>query len=146
DLLRTVGRSNSKLDLPPVDFRDLGLRGDQASSRGRGEMAYVDGSPDRALSGIEIGFDGIKRGIFHSHDHDWGGEYRWQGRVLEPVRKVLGLDEKVKGASGSNGYLPHGLPSNDRSINHWVKVIADRGHGRHPTSASPLGLIVEACQ
>ena len=36
------------------------------------------------------------------------------GRVLEPVRKMFGLDEEVEGALVSQGYLPHGLLSNDR--------------------------------
>ena len=36
------------------------------------------------------------------------------GRVLEPVRKMFGLDEEVEGALVSQGYLPHGLLSNAR--------------------------------
>ena len=50
DLLVTVGCSDGELDLPPVDFRHLGLPGDQASDRRRCEMAHVDRRADRAVS------------------------------------------------------------------------------------------------
>ena len=38
-------------------------------------------------------------------------KHRRQCRVFEPARKMLGLDEEAEGAFGSEGYLPHGLPS-----------------------------------
>ena len=53
DLLGTLGCSDGELDLPPVDFRHLGLPGNQASNRCRREMAHVDCRADRALAGIE---------------------------------------------------------------------------------------------
>src|ERR1700730_18950015 len=74
-------------------------------------MANVDGRADRALTGIEIGSDCIEGSVFHDHDQHGGSDHRRQYRVLEPVRKMLGLHEKAEGALGSNGYLPHGLPS-----------------------------------
>ena len=39
------------------------------------------------------------------------------GRIASLNRfcKMFGLDEEVEGALGSQGYLPHGLLSNDRS-------------------------------
>jgi len=40
-----------------------------------------------------------------------------EDRVLEPVRKVFGLDEEAEGAFGSKGYLPHGLPSKAAVMN-----------------------------
>ena len=52
DLLGAIGCSDGELDLPPVDFRHLGLRGDKASNGCRGEMAYVDGRADCALTAI----------------------------------------------------------------------------------------------
>ena len=81
------------LDLAPVDFRHLGLPGDQASNRRRREMAHVDGRADRALTRIDISPDRIEGGVFHDHDHHGGGEHRRQDRVLEPVREMLGLDD-----------------------------------------------------
>jgi hypothetical protein len=53
DLLVTLGCSDGELDLPPVDFRHLGLPGDQASNRRRREMAHVDRRADGTLTGIE---------------------------------------------------------------------------------------------
>ena|SRR2546430_11846204 len=88
----------------------MSLPGDQASNWRRREMAYVDGRADRALTGIEIGPDCIEGGVFHHYNHDGSGEHRRQDRVLEPVRKMFGLDEKAEGAFGSEGDLPHGLP------------------------------------
>ena len=58
DLLGTLGCPDGELDLPPVDFRHLGLPGDQASNRRRREMAHVDSRADCALTRIEIGPDG----------------------------------------------------------------------------------------
>jgi hypothetical protein len=63
-------------------------------------MAHVDGCADCALARIEIGPDCIEGGGFHDHDHDGSGEHRWQDRVLEPVRKMLGLDEEGEEAFG----------------------------------------------
>jgi Txe/YoeB family toxin of Txe-Axe toxin-antitoxin module len=63
--------------------------------RGRREMAHVDSCADCALTGIEIGLDRVEGGIFHDHDHDGSGEHRRQDRVLEPVRKMFGLDEEA---------------------------------------------------
>jgi hypothetical protein len=64
DLHGAVGCPDSELDLPPVDFRHLGLPGDQVSSRRRREMAYIDGGADRALAGIEISPDRVESGVF----------------------------------------------------------------------------------
>src|SRR5207237_9070888 len=61
---------------------------------------------------------GVEGGGCHDHDHHGSGEHRRQDRVLEPVRKMLRLDEKVEGALGSDGYLPHGVPSKDRGDEH----------------------------
>jgi hypothetical protein len=83
-------------------------------NRRRGEMAHVDRRADSTLAGIEIGSDRIEGGVLHDHDHDGSGEHRRQDRVLEPVRKMLGQDEKAEGAFGSKGYPPHGLPSKGR--------------------------------
>src|SRR5437588_10228837 len=69
DLLDAIGRSDGEFDLPSVDLRHLGLRGDKTSNGCSGEMAYVDGRADCALAGIEIGPDCIKCGVFHGHDH-----------------------------------------------------------------------------
>jgi hypothetical protein len=66
----------------------------------------VDGRADRALAGIGISADRIESGILHDHDHHGGGEHRRRNRVLEPVRKMLGLDEKAEGALGSEGIWP----------------------------------------
>jgi hypothetical protein len=77
-------------------------------------MAYVDDRADRALTGIEISPDGIESGVFHDHDHHGSREHRRQDRVLESVRKMLGLDEEAERAFGSKGYLLHGLPSKGR--------------------------------
>ena len=74
-------------------------------------MAHVDGRADSALAGIEIGPDRIQRSVFRDHDHHGSGEHRRQDRVLEPVRKMFGLDQEAEGALGSEGYLPRGLPS-----------------------------------
>src|SRR5882724_4818647 len=43
-----------------------------------------------------------------------GGEHRRQNRVLEPVRKMLGLDEVAEGAFGPKADLLHGLSSKGR--------------------------------
>ena len=89
----------------------LRLSGNQASNRRCREMTHIDGRTDCALAGIEIDIEG---GVFHDHDHHRSGKHRGQHCVLEPVREMLGLNEKVEGALGSQGYLPHGLSSNDR--------------------------------
>src|SRR5271157_1143950 len=109
DLLGTLGGTDGELDLPPVDLRHLSLPGNQASNRRRREMAHVDGRADCALARTEIGPDYFE--ALHDHDHERSGEHRRQDHVLEPVRKMLGLDEEAEGAFGSEGYLPHGLPS-----------------------------------
>ena len=118
DFLGTLSCSDGELDLPPVDLRHLGLPSNQASNRRRQEMAHIDGRADCALAGIEIGPDCIEGGVFHDHDHDGSGEHRRQDRVLEPVRKMLGLDEEAEGAFGSERYLPDGLPSKGRDDQH----------------------------
>src|ERR1700730_19138450 len=133
DLLGALGCSHGELDLAPVDFRYLSLPGDQASNGRRREMASVDGRADRALTGIEIGSDCIEGSVFHDHDHHGGSEHWRQDRVLEPVRKMLGLHEKAEGALGSKGYLPHGLSSKGRGYEHdgpslvpWLLRLARR--------------------
>ena len=68
DLLGTLGGSDGELDLPPVDFRHLGVPGDRASNRRCREMAHVDGRANRALAGIELGPDCIEGGVFHDHE------------------------------------------------------------------------------
>src|SRR3984893_2899081 len=135
DLLGALGCSHGELDLAPVDFRHLSLPGDQASNRRRREMANVDGGADRALTGIEIGSDCIEGSVFHDHDHHGGSEHRRQDRVLEPVRKMLGLHEKAEGALGSKGYLPHGLPSKRPAATNMLVRAWFRG-----SYASPGGL------
>ena len=64
DLLGALGCWDGEFDLPPVNFRHLGLPGDQTSNRRRREMAHVDGRADSALAGIEISPDGIEGGNF----------------------------------------------------------------------------------
>src|SRR6516164_6523020 len=83
---------------------------------------HVDGRAGCALTGIEIGPDRIERCVFHDHDHDGSGEHRRQDRVLEPVRKMLGLDEEAEGAFGSEGYMPHSLPSKAATTNMMVQI------------------------
>src|SRR6266480_7721868 len=50
-------------------------------------------------------------------------EHGWQHRVLEPVGKMLGLDQEVEGASDAKGYLPHGLPSKGRGGDHHGPAV-----------------------
>jgi len=133
DFFGTLGCSDGELDLPPVDFRHLGVPGDRASNRRCREMAHVDGRANRALAGIELGPDCIEGGVFHDHDHDGSGEYWRQCRVFEPVRKMLGLDEEAEGAFGSEGYLPHGLPSKGRDDQHDGPNSFRRGKTWRPT-------------
>jgi hypothetical protein len=77
-------------------------------------MAHIDGCADRALAGIEIGPDRVEGGVLHDHDHHGSGKHRRQDRVIEPVRKMLRLDEEAEGAFGSEGYLPYRLPKSSR--------------------------------
>ena len=101
-------------------------------------MAHVDGRANRALAGIELGPDCIEGGVFHDHDHDGSGEYWRQCRVFEPVRKMLGLDEEAEGAFGSEGYLPHGLPSKGRDDQHdgQIRSVEKKSLGAVPLWSS----------
>ena len=76
DFLGAFGSPDGELDLPPCDFRHLGLPTDLASNRCRREMAHVDGRADSAFAGIEISPNRIEGGVFHDHDHHGSGEHR----------------------------------------------------------------------
>jgi hypothetical protein len=76
-------------------------------------MAHVDSRADCALTRVEISPDCIEGGVSMTMIITGGGEHRRQDRVLEPVRKMLGLEEEAEGAEGALGskeYLPHDLP------------------------------------
>jgi hypothetical protein len=90
-------------------------------------MAHVDGRAYCALARIEIGPDCIEGGVFHDHDHDGSSEHRRKDRVLEPVRKMLGLDEEAEGAFGSRGYLSHDLASKAATSNMRATVLSSLG-------------------
>jgi hypothetical protein len=73
DFLSTLGRSDRELDLATVDLCYFRLARNPAASRRCSDVTDVDRLADRAFARVEIGPDGVERGVFHDHDHDRSG-------------------------------------------------------------------------
>src|ERR1035438_6251575 len=54
NLLGPVGRTNRKLDAPPINVDHFRFAGDASTSRRRRQMAHGEARPKRAFAGVEI--------------------------------------------------------------------------------------------
>src|SRR5260370_25323990 len=59
DFLVSVGRTNRKLDAPPIDVRHFRFAGDASANWRRREMAHVDARAERGFAGVQIWLDRV---------------------------------------------------------------------------------------
>ena len=96
NLLVPVGRTNRKLDAPPVNVGHFRFADDASAGRRRRQMAHVDARAERAFAGVEIGLDGVERRILHHHDHDRRRQDRRQRHILESAGEMVGHDDETE--------------------------------------------------